>query len=246
MSMSTDLSVYDQKNCHKTITKLVTKTKLLKLTASPLVFTFYPDSQGELLPAKERTFDYEFICSATHLITITLSSADDWSVLNCVKNKHQIRAINLEGFDHNPLDIRLLLQFANLESLFLSSGEMINIPELAHLTSLNFLSLNGLNMTAKDLGYVAQLTNLDTLQIERLPRVEVSYLASLNKLETLELVNIPAKGINLAGLEAFPKLIELNLQGSHITDTTLNDIGPLNQLRRLNLADNIGITTVAH
>ena len=244
-SMSDDLAVYDQKLCQQTIDKLLTSESSLVLTASPLVFDFYPDTGSSLIPLRARTFDYSFICSSTRLTSITLSSADSWEVLNCIKNKAQIRAISLIDFDYQLLDLRLLKQFPNLELLSLSRGKLTDMQALTSLTSLKHLSLNSLNISANQWGYIAQLPALIGLKIAQFPRVEVLDFISLTTLESLELVFIAEHGIDLTGLEKMQTLTHLNLQGSHISDVAYHDIVQLNQLQQLNLANNIGITTVA-
>jgi hypothetical protein len=245
MSMKADLAQYDQHTCQQLIHKFITTQSSLELTASPLVFDFYPTSNGQLLPVKSRTFDYSFICSSTQLSSITLSAADRWDVLNCIKNKAKIRAINLSEFKDRPLDLRLLGQFPNLEILSLASGELIHTPALAELTSLAYLSLDSVNIDAEQFGDIAQLVNLTNLKIKRVQKIEVRHFTPLKKLESLELVAIADKGIKLVGLEKMQGLTHLNLQGSQLTDAVYSDILQLNRLQKLNLADNMGITTVA-
>ena len=242
--MSDDLDLYDQKLCQKIINKLITSVSSLELTPDSLDFNFYPDSGSQLIALKARTFDYSFICSSTRLINITLSSADSWDVLNCIKNKEKIRTISLMDFNYRPLDLGLLKQFSNLEYLSLHRGKLTNTQMLTHLSSLNHLSLESLNITTKELAYIAKLPVLTSLRIDGFPRVEVRDFMSLTNLESLNLVFIPEQGIDFTGLEKMQTLIHLNLQGSHMTDAVYHYIAQLNQLQRLSLANNIGITTV--
>ena len=242
--MSDDLAVYDQKFCQKIINKLITSESSLELTPGQLVFDFYPDSGSQLIALKARTFDYSFICSSTRLINITLSSADNWDVLNCIKNKEKIKTISLMDFQYQPLDLGLLKQFTNLKSLYLRRGKLANTQMLTRLPTLAILSLESLNITTKELAYIAKLPALTSLELEKFPRVEVRHFMSLTRLKNLELVSIPEQGIDLTGLEKMQTLTHLNLQGSHMTNAVYHHIAQLNQLQQIDLANNIGITTV--
>ena len=244
-SMSTDLSVYDQSACQQTIDRLITKESSLVLSASPLLFDLYPGVDGQPLPVTARTFDYSFICLATQTTNITLSSADHWDVLNCIKNKANIRVIHLKEFTYKTLDLRLLKQFKSLERLSLSSGELTHFSSLTDLTLLESLTLANVDITPEQFGYIAKLVNLIHLKIESSAKVKVRDFIALKKLESLELVAIAFHGPDLTGLNEFTSLTHLNLQDSQVTDADYRDILQLSQLQRLNLAYNIGITTLA-
>ena len=240
-----DLSQYDQNTCQQIITKLIKTETSLALLANPLSFAFHPDQTGHLLPDNLRTFDYSFICSSIRLTSITLSSADNWKVLACIKNKAQIQMITLSEFTYKPLDMRFLMQFPNLKILFLTQGKLKYTSALPHISSLNHLLLGNVNITVEQMADIAKLKHLKTLKIEHQTRFEVQDLTPLRNLKSLELVAIAFHGLDLKGLNEFTNLTHLNLQGSQVTDAAYTDILQLTQLQRLNLADNIGITTVA-
>jgi internalin A len=137
---------------------------------------------------------------------------------------------NLELRSVSLPDLSLLRPLRNLESFALKLGRTIEIDDLATLPRLRYLEI-WLVKTLCDVDVISELTHLDTLFLQALPRVES--LPSLKKLSRLQKVTLHAmKGLrDMKPLAQAPSLRELHLiDARHMQPA---DLLPLKQSRSL-------------
>ena len=115
-------------------------------------------------------------------------------------------------------------QLTNLEFLWLSENQIVDVSPLVQLTNLEFLLLSG-NQIA-DVTPLAQLTNLKWLMLSTNQIADVSPLAQLTNLEEL---NLSANQI--ADITPLAQLT--NLEELHLSYNRIADVSPLAQLTNL-------------
>lgn len=240
ISMPKDLSIYDQLQCRQVITELVSDKEKIVLKASPSVFSRYQKG----LSARQKTFDYSFICASERVTTLILSAAKDWSVLGCLKNKDQIRSLMLSHFVAPELDLNLLTAFRKLEQLSFTQGRLNDNEALGQLLTLKSLAFHDMDINNSQYDAITGLRVLESLRFQHVHKVNLEKLVLSKNLRTLELVNIPHDGLVLSGLEKMTSLTTLNLQGSHVNDRIYEFTKQLPRLTYLNLSDNSDITTI--
>jgi hypothetical protein len=116
-----------------------------------------------------------------------------------------IQTLTLTEFDRSVLlDVSVLAQLENLESLNLTLTDFVDISALAQLTQLKSLHLSGAGVV--DVSALAQLTSLESLNLSGTRVVDVSALAQLTNLKSLNL-----SGTRVVDLSALENLINLKL-----------------------------------
>ena len=139
-------------------------------------------------------------------------------------------AINLA--DDKPITIEIL---NNEKKLDLSEKGLSNISDisaLANLTNLQTLNLSGNSIS--DIGALANLTNLTELNLSGNNISDISALGNLPNLQTLDL---SGNGIiSIGELGSLPNLQTLNLSSNNISD--ISALGNLTNLQTLNWSYN--------
>jgi Leucine-rich repeat (LRR) protein len=103
-----------------------------------------------------------------------------------------IQTLNLIEFDRSVLVDILVL--ANLESLILSSTNVVDVSALAQLTNLKLLGLPGAKFL--NVSTLAQLKNVEYLDLSSTSVVDVSALAKFTNLKELNLDETRVKNIS--------------------------------------------------
>ena len=139
-------------------------------------------------------------------------------------------AINLA--DDKPITIEIL---NNEKKLDLSEKGLSNISDisaLANLTNLQTLNLSGNSIS--DIGALASLTNLQTLYLSNNNISDISALGGLTNLTELDWSY--NKNISIGALANLPNLQTLDLSGNGII--SIGELGSLPNLQTLNLSSN--------
>lgn len=105
---------------------------------------------------------------------------------------------------------------------------------LAQFTELRELRLGTRRLSAAGFQALAKLSKLEVLELAKADDKAVAHLAPLQRLRRLELISTACDTTG-RGLEAFPLLTHLNLEGSHTNDDGLASVAQLPRLQFLRL-----------
>lgn len=136
-----------------------------------------------------------------------------------------LSCIHLTGSSESELDLTGIESIGNLESLYISRFESVDLMELRNAVQLKSLGVNySDNIT--NLNGLAGLTNLTQLD---LISDRISDLRPLSALTNLKVLNLSWNSItSLTGLEGLTNLTDLILDGNQVSD-----LQPLTNLRHL-------------
>lgn len=140
----------------------------------------------------------------------------------------------------NGLGIASLSGAPHLERLGIGECPNLNdaaLDSLRNLRSLRFLYLWDSSATGAALEAVSELSQLEELDIERLP-LDDTQAQHLSKLSQLQVLNIAGTNLGDEGLAAIAqlqKLRSLKVGGTRVTDKSATDLGTLRDLEYLDI-----------
>ncbi|MBR3232956.1 hypothetical protein IKF74_01590 [Candidatus Saccharibacteria bacterium] len=168
------------------------------------------------------------------------------------------KAANVKTFkcssDYTDVNLTGLNQFANLETIYLSSpyASHTNVAPLATFSNLKNLYIMLSTSEISDISDLAELTNLEQLVISSGSSInDMSPISNLSNLKKLSLYSIwtttdhTAYGARLSDLSFLSELINLetlDLRGNDVTDLSLTSISNLTNLKYLAVSGNENIT----
>ena len=121
-----------------------------------------------------------------------------------------------------------------LEKLTITGGPTGQLSVLSSLTTLESLSITGLNVSSDELDVIGTLTNLRSLTLNNCGLATTSPLDELTALTYLDLGNNTIR--NIEALRSMPGLTELNLQHNALID--LSALSNLISLTKLDVSFN--------
>ena len=186
---------------------------------------------------------------------------DELATLNDLRELHVRSAQNLGDVDWKPLKNltslglgssqasgKGLKALSNLQKLYLESSKITDdgMRDISGLPDLKELDLRGTPITDDMVTHLARLAKLRRLVLAQ-PRITdrgLEQLAGLKDFSSLELYQATVSG---KGLKSLPRLEQLILDGSNLTNDDLREIGKMKHLTVLDLRNNpISDEGIAH
>lgn len=167
-----------------------------------------------------------------------LSAEGFKSLEKCRSVKHII----LESAQVDARGLAMIARVPQLERLTLRGIAAVDrhvVEDLSGISTLQYLTLDGCNVTSDMLPQLARLKNLTNLDLSRnsISDKKLAALGELTKLTHLNLTGAEIDGEGIAGLALAPALDTLNLRTSELSPQALDGIAKLSQVRYLILDD---------
>ncbi|UUO08383.1 hypothetical protein M4951_08715 [Blastopirellula sp. J2-11] len=183
---------------------------------------YYENAEGQML------FNVNFVDAA----------ATEENLRHLVKLPHVERLWLGRSFKLNEMSWEAIMQLRELEYLYLhSQPNDDDMRQIAQLTNLRTLLIDGRNLTNIGLWYLEELRFLENLTIQNASFDGdcFHYLANVRSLTNLTLQSDKLKSSDLAGLGELPQLELLFLSVQSVDGAGFAEIGKLTHLRSLNL-----------
>jgi Leucine-rich repeat (LRR) protein len=140
-------------------------------------------------------------------------------------NSKDLKELNLSAREVDQIiDISLISNFENLESLFIWGGKITDISPIGNLKKLKKLEIQRIGV--KDITAIGNLVNLESLEIYSVEITDISPIGNLKNLKKLVINDIGVKDIT-----AISKLI--NLETLEIYSDKITDIPPIGNFGNL-------------
>jgi hypothetical protein len=138
-----------------------------------------------------------------------------------LKRLPEFRVLQIMNGGVNDATMELIGQLEQLQILYLVGGEVTDagMQHISNLKYLRNLRLESLNLTDESLTAILQLSNLDWLDLNRLPELRGEPLKDLNKLPRLRYFIVkycPIDESAITGMEGCPLLSQVQLYGTKI------------------------------
>ncbi len=176
-----------------------------------------------------------------------LAKLDD-SAMSRVADLGQIEEFHINGYPaFTDQGIASLAKVQGLERIMLWGAHKLtdqcfeHLSQMKSLTSLNAAYSGIETMTGANLGSLAALPNLRSLNLSNLYKLEgqnLAHLSALKQLETLDLMHNPkVADADLAFMSALTHLKQLYLGSTPLTDACIPHLARLQALEALNLSN---------
>jgi uncharacterized protein (TIGR02996 family) len=167
---------------------------------------------------------------------LSLSEADaDDDLLPRIAKIKTLEHLDLCYTRLNDDGLRTLLPLKNLRTLIAPGATFTNkgAATLAKFKELRELQIGTRRLTAAGFQELAKLSKLEVLHLEKADDAAVRHLAPLTRLRVL---NLSGTNVTGRGVEQFPLLTDLSLEGTQANDAGLANIATLKRLRHLHLS----------
>jgi Leucine-rich repeat (LRR) protein len=137
-----------------------------------------------------------------------------------------------------PTPQQIVDQFTSLRSNEITDGTLAQLassPEAA--AAITEIDMHGAQISAKGLGYLGALPNLETLNVSNSP-VAADSLTALAKAQSLKNINLSNSDANdrvISELSQIPHLQTLDLSGTPVTGGSATGLGSMRELTELSL-----------
>jgi hypothetical protein len=174
------------------------------------------------------------LCPDLEELNLDYCYMDDYTPLGKLVKLRKLHLTSCGVGQGNAIeDISWLENLTQLRTLDLAHNNISDTEVLAGLTRLTFLNIGDNPLTDEDLVPIGELTNLNTLYLYDLKRIEdVEPLSNLSKLTFLH-IGYNSKLKDVKPLTALKKLEYLRLH--HTKVSSLSDFGKLTSLKKLDL-----------
>jgi Leucine-rich repeat (LRR) protein len=177
-----------------------------------------------------------------NLRSLNLFGVADDEGLEHLKGLENLRELNLHRTQVRGKGLVHLQELTRLETLNLSECALRpgRLEPLARLTSLTVLNLERTGVTDEDMAHLKGLTKLRELKLGHNPGVTVAGLAHLRDMKSLEILDLQGAGLDGDALEVvarFPRLKQLNVTSTNVSDEAFRHLAGLTELTELKLGD---------
>ncbi|MGI9470700.1 MAG: leucine-rich repeat domain-containing protein [Rubripirellula sp.] len=201
----------------------------------PKLQTLWLDSAS--IPPKE----YANLSGLHQLVTLSCSDTaiNDKGIAQIPKLP-SLRSFTLSSTDVTGESFdKLAERFPNLTELVLYDTKCTDeaMRQVGKLRRLEYLDVDGTNITNLGVAHLSDLTNLQTLDLQRtaISDPAIKSLSKMTKLSELRLNETQVDGSGLIHLQKLPKLETLTMDGTRLTDQQIPILVKLTRLRSLSI-----------
>jgi serine/threonine protein kinase len=163
----------------------------------------------------------------------TRPSLEDLAPLKSEEAITFVKSLTLPKLKMSDKEIEII-EHLKLKRLYLDGNSLIDLHAIKDMKSLTALSIEGNPVDKQGLSNIARLTNLTDLDLGA-TQVTDDDLCILNKLELQRLVLDHTLVSDLHEIKAMTSLVRLSLEGTHVGKAALEVAKGLPKLRQLNL-----------